>query len=129
MMEAVNLIQVPKDEAEFVVIPFFQGCTKQASLKEYIYKARKYVSEGRKKSPNFIWVAAHDWSRCFAWAWDTFKLRMKRLDRSLPDVRGSHLFTTNGDANTNCYDPSWDVVIPPECVYEKFIFLFFFFNT
>ena len=36
------------------------------------------------------------------------------------------MFTTNGDANMNCYDPSWDVVIPPECVYELFIHYFCF---
>lgn len=114
VMEAVRLVEVPKEEAEFFVIPFFQACTDWnfSKMKVYLHNAKMYV--GRQRTPRFLWIAAHDWSRCFAWEWDPAKLRKQKLDRSLPEVRGDHLFTTNGDSNMNCYDPSLDVVIPPE---------------
>lgn len=122
IIEGVQRVQVVKEDAEFFVVPYFQACMNGTleNIQNYLEKAQEYIDGRRKeapsaeKSPRFVWIAAHDWSRCFVWMWEGPLLRKAKSDRSHPSARGEHLFTTNGDSHMNCYDPTLDVVIPPE---------------
>lgn len=105
-------------EADVHLVPFYHSC----SLSVYRYYAMTvnlFRLRGRA-GKSLLWVMAHDWSKCEVFRWNISGLRREGLDRPAHPLRSPHVqpssfvLQTNGDTNTNCFNPAVDVVIPPE---------------
>jgi len=103
--------------ADTHLIPFYHSCS--LSVYRYYADAMNMFRQQEYTPKSLLWIMAHDWSKCEVFRWSTSELRNSKLDRPAPvlDNRArppSFVLQTNGDTNTNCYDPEIDVIIPPE---------------
>ena len=60
----------PLDEADFVVMPFFQGCVPDGV--DSVRRLNAAASAKLKALPRkveMIWIAAHDYGRCLFFEW------------------------------------------------------------
>jgi len=111
MFEFFDAISVSREDAEWMILPYYQPCERNATM--FLNAERQEVEKG-EHGKRSIWVLVHDWGKCNCFQWSTADLRKRGLDTNKLASPMSNFFVTNGDSNTNCYWQRTDIVIPPE---------------
>ncbi|ORY72257.1 Proteophosphoglycan ppg4 [Leucosporidium creatinivorum] len=124
LVEALRNRSVGIDDADFVVVPYYQGCYYNY-LQENTFKkladtvgyaetrvaAAKHISAGRIVIP-----FTHDFGSCTGW-WPKLE---DVLGRSPPSPMDQAIaWQVNGDYNTHCVKPDRDVVLPAVTKHTK----------
>ncbi|GAA5884240.1 hypothetical protein JCM16303_002422 [Sporobolomyces ruberrimus] len=127
LVEALRNRSVALDKAEFVMIPYYQGCTFNylqentfKKLAETVSYAERSIAASSKISAEQIVVPfTHDFGSCTGW-WPKLG---DVLGHSPPSPMNQAVaWQVNGDYNTRCIKPDRDIVIPAVTKHTKALF-------
>jgi nucleoside-diphosphate-sugar epimerase len=119
-------ISVPIEEADIVVVPYFQGCRihyhRQGPAGPII---QKEINNFKQKYPQFrgkiMTLASHDNGACDFFRYTYFEMEPSKYIQAV-GFSEAIMVQTNGDYAFNCYLPHKDIVAPPRtCLTDKLI--------
>ncbi|GAA5987842.1 hypothetical protein JCM5350_003168 [Sporobolomyces pararoseus] len=127
LVEALRNRSVPLDKAEFVMIPYYQGCTfnylQENTFKKLAdtvsYAERSIAASSKISAEQIVVPFTHDFGSCTGW-WPKLE---DVLGHSPPSPMNQAVaWQVNGDFNTRCVKPDRDVVIPAVTKHTKALF-------
>ncbi|GAA5944712.1 exostosin family protein, partial [Sporobolomyces koalae] len=127
LVEALRNRSVPLDKAEFVMIPYYQGCTfnylQENPFKKLAdtvnYAERSIAASSQISADQIVLPFTHDFGSCTGW-WPKLG---DVLGHSPPSPMNQAVaWQVNGDFNTRCVKPDRDVVIPAVTKHTKALF-------
>ncbi|BGP53963.1 hypothetical protein JCM8202v2_001535 [Rhodotorula sphaerocarpa] len=127
LIEALKTRSVSLDEAQFVMIPYYQGCYYNYLLENTFKKLASTVAHAETvlaaspdiKGDQLVIPFTHDYGSCTGW-WPKLE---DVLGHSPPSPMHQALaWQVNGDYNTHCVKVDRDVVIPAVTKHTKALF-------
>ncbi|GAA6064452.1 hypothetical protein JCM10212_005201 [Sporobolomyces blumeae] len=127
LVEALRNRSVELDQAEFVMIPYYQGCTfnylQENTFKKLAdtvsYAERRIAAAAQITAEQIVVPFTHDFGSCTGW-WPKLG---DVLGHSPPSPMNQAVaWQVNGDYNTRCVKPDRDVVIPAVTKHTKALF-------
>lgn len=127
MVEALRNESVAIEEADFVVVPYYQGCyynyLQENTFKKLAdtmgYAEQRIAAAPQISGSKIVVPFTHDFGSCTGW-WPKLE---DVLGRSPPSPMDQAIaWQVNGDYNTRCVKPDRDVVVPGVSKHTRSLF-------
>ncbi|GAA6016582.1 hypothetical protein JCM10207_002849 [Rhodosporidiobolus poonsookiae] len=127
LIEALRNKSISIDEAEFVVVPYFQGCyynyLQENTFKKLAdtvgYAETRIAAAPHITADRIVIPFTHDFGSCTGW-WPKLEDVLGHSPPSPMDQATA--WQVNGDYNTRCVKPDRDVVLPAVTKHTKSLF-------